>query len=154
MDSIILCLFILQPMYSDSSESWNEKVELQMPDRISVCVSVMEEADRQGVPPNLSAAVAWHESKFNADAVSKAGAVGPLQILPRYWCPLKKLKDCDLVVEGVSALKVYIEKYDNYKKALCHYNSGNKCSNRSKTYARRVLITFNRLNYIEAFLFD
>ena len=125
MDSIVLCLCLLQALYSDSSESWNEKVESEIPGRLSVCVSVLDTAEELGVPSHLAVAVAWHESKFNADAVSKAGAVGPMQILPKYWCPDKK-KNCDFLVAGIKALGKFLKKYPDHKDALCHYNSGIK----------------------------
>jgi len=154
MENIVMCLCLLQALYSDTSDSWNKKIELEIPNKISVCVSVLDSAAEMSVPPNLAAAVAWHESKFNNDAVSKAGARGAMQILPTYWCPDGKLKGCDLIKEGVKSLGVYLEKYKDKKEALCHYNAGNKCTRRSKNYSKRVLRTRNRLDYIEALLFD
>ena len=146
MDHLYLCIALLQTLYP---ESWNDRIEKKMPDRISTCISVMDLAVEMDAPPNLAAAVAWHESGFNASAVSKAGARGPMQVLPKYWCPNKKLEGCDLLVEGIRALKVYLAKYKDEKEALCHYNAGNKCTKQSRYYARRVLSTKRRLTYIE-----
>ena len=144
-----MCL--LQSIYPDS---WNDRIENKMHDRISVCISVMDAAVELNAPPNLSAAVAFHESKFNSSVVSKAGARGPMQVLPKYWCPDGKLKGCDLLREGIHALKVYLAKYDDEKEALCHYNAGNKCTKQSRYYARRVLSTRKRLAYIESIVFE
>lgn len=149
-----MCLCLLQGLYSYTSDSWNEKIEREIPDKILVCVSILDAAVEMSVPPNLAVAVAWHESKFNNAAVSKAGAHGAMQVLPKYWCPDGKLEGCALIKEGVRSLGVYLEKYKDKKEALCHYNAGNKCTRRSKTYSKRVLRTKNRLDYIEALLFD
>ena len=151
MEHLYLCICLLQSFYSDS---WNTRVEREIPDRISVCISVMDAAVEVGAPPNLAAAVAWHESRFNDTAVSRAGAQGPMQVLPKYWCPDGKLKDCDLLREGIRALSVYLAKYEDEKEALCHYNAGNKCTKQSRYYARTVLKTRNRLAYIESLIFD
>ncbi|MGL6279553.1 MAG: peptidoglycan-binding protein, partial [Gaiella sp.] len=40
---------------------------------------------RYGVDPKLARAVAWMESGFQQDVVSKAGAVGVMQLLPATW---------------------------------------------------------------------
>ena len=154
MENLVLCLSLLQALYSVTSDSWNKKVEVEIPNKLSVCVTVSDTAAEMSVPPNLAVAVAWHESKFNNEVVSKAGARGAMQILPTYWCPDGKLESCDLIREGVRSLGVYLEKYGVEKEALCHYNSGNKCTRKSKNYSKRVIRTKNRLDYIEALLFD
>jgi soluble lytic murein transglycosylase-like protein len=43
---------------------------------------IVEEAGRFGVPPALALAVAWHESGWQQAAVSSAGAIGIMQLLP------------------------------------------------------------------------
>lgn len=155
MDTMVMCLCLLQALYSDTSDSWNEKIAQDIPDRISVCVSVLDAAVEMSVPPNLAAAVAWRESKFNNAAVSKAGARGAMQVLPKYWCPDGKLDGCDLVREGVRSLGVYLKKYGGDEKdALCHYNSGNKCTRKSRNYSKRVIRAKKRLDFLEALLSD
>jgi len=52
--------------------------------RHDTCHAVAAEAQRQGVPVVVALAVGWQESRFNADAVSKRGAVGPLQVMPHH----------------------------------------------------------------------
>ena len=97
------------------------------------------------------------ESLFRADPVRKAGARGPLQIIPRYFCPTAdgelaphkragRLEGCDLIVDGVKAVKWFWVTYDNdWSAALCHYNSGEKCFARSRGYAKRVVRRWRRL---------
>ena len=73
----------------------------QVRSRQSVCTDVVKEALSQGVDPVLTAAVSFRESAFKRRAVSQAGAVGPMQVLPRFWC---KKKNCDYIEAGVRAL--------------------------------------------------
>ena len=85
--------------------------------RVSTCAAVMEEARKQGVDPRLAAAVAWSESRWYSGVTNKrSGAKGPLQILPRYWCPSKDgvwriheygTRTCDYIEGGIRALKYY-----------------------------------------------
>ena len=87
--------------------------------------------------------------------MSKAGARGAMQVLPKYWCPDGKLDGCDLVREGVRSLGVYLKKYGgDEKEALCHYNSGNKCTRKSRNYSKRVIRAKKRLDFLEALLSD
>ena len=91
--------------------------------RQSVCEDVMEEADRQGVEPLLAVAVAWRESALTRNAKSSAGAVGPMQVIPRFWC---KSKPCDYIEAGVRALKYYTGRY-GVQRGLCAYLTGKPC---------------------------
>ena len=51
-------------------------------DRSSVGAMIDSAADRHGVDPALARAVAWQESGWNQAAVSHAGAVGVMQLMP------------------------------------------------------------------------
>ena len=85
--------------------------------RVETCAAVMSEAKRQGVDPKLAVAVAWSESRWYATVTNKrSGAKGPLQILPRYWCPSADgvwrihelgVSKCNYLKGGVRALKYY-----------------------------------------------
>ena len=92
--------------------------------RTQVCLDVANEATKQGVDPVLATAVAWRESAFLRKARSSAGAVGPMQVMPRFWCKSKK---CDYIEAGVRALKYYTERYGE-QPGLCAYFSGKTCS--------------------------
>src|SRR5918999_5231480 len=50
--------------------------------REEVRAMIIEESGRFGVPPALALAVAWHESGWRQAAVSSAGAIGIMQLLP------------------------------------------------------------------------
>lgn len=118
--------------------------------REKVCVNVYMEAQRQGVEPLLAVAVAWTESAFISSARSSAGAVGPMQVLPRFWCPGGKEKGCQLVKEGVRALKFYVKRYD-HNGGLCAYFSGQPCSKAppaASRYRSKVIDTALQLSVI------
>lgn len=92
---------------------------------------VIEEAERQGVPAHLALAVARVESNFNPDAVSRAGALGVMQIMPQtaedeLGISRYRLHDpATNVRAGVRFLRHLIETYDGrWDIALSHYNGG------------------------------
>ena len=106
--------------------------------RARVCVEVATEAQAQGVDPLLAVSVAWRESAFIRSARSSAGAVGPMQVLPRFWC---KSKPCDHIEAGVRALRYYTERH-GVNDGLCAYFSGKPCGSASRHYMQAVLETF------------
>jgi soluble lytic murein transglycosylase-like protein len=103
--------------------------------------SILIHADSFDVPLHIAFNVARmetgyrgpnHES-YNHKQTSKAGAVGPMQIMPKYASyfagfPVKKkeLKDSiDLnVYISMKVLSKLYDKYGNWKKALGAYNTG------------------------------
>ena len=104
----------------------------------AVCLDVARAAREGGVSPRLAVTLAWSESRWRADVESPAGAVGPLQVVPRYWCPGKRRHGCDLTRAGVHALRTLIGRH-GAERGLCHYASGNACTPRARRYARHVL---------------
>ena len=117
--------------------SW--KVALPPEQAFRTCMSVGRKASEGGLPAHISIALSFTESRFNPGARSSAGAVGPLQILPKYHCPGRRERGCDLLAAGLSALRRYRTKYGDWATALCHWNSGNECYRRSRLFARIVL---------------
>ncbi len=107
-------------------------------DRFRTCMRVGQEARGYDLPPHIAISVAYTESRFNKEAVSPRGAMGPIQILPQYHCPNKEVDGCDLVDSGLRALRRYRNKYKNWADALCHWNSGNACVTRAKRFSRIV----------------
>ena len=92
----------------------------------------------------VAVALAYTESRYSTRAVSRAGALGPLQVLPQWHCPGRKAKGCDLVEAGVKALarygRLYAHKPGGWHTALCHWNAGNRCTKRGRWFARRVML--------------
>lgn len=108
--------------------------------RIEVCEDITHEAITQNVDPILAVAVAWRESAFIRTASSNKGAVGPMQVIPRFWC---REKPCDYIEAGVRALKYYTKRY-GVEHGLCAYFSGKPCSSSTRAanqYRLRVLKT-------------
>ena len=144
-EDMYLCAILMSRLDGNTtSTSYVRVAAKDYGDRMHTCMMIADEADLQGVDKTFALAIAWEESKFKKSAVSKAGAVGPLQVLPRYWCPNGRQRGCDLVEAGIGAIKKLTGKYD-LSKAACHYNSGNKCNRSSRAYATRVLVMRERL---------
>jgi len=112
---------------------------LDLAARAWTCGRVARAARAQGVSVPLALAVAWHESRLEHGARSHRGAVGPMQVVPRWWCPTRKAEGCDLVAAGVLALRTYLAQQGRVNEALCAYNAGNQCGARGRAYALAVL---------------
>jgi soluble lytic murein transglycosylase len=93
-------------------------------------------ADNYGLQPQLLAAVIYQESKFDASAVSRSGAVGLMQLLPSTaqgiadrtgghgWHERDLLKPELNVRYGAWYLRHLLDKYDDERTALAAYNAG------------------------------
>lgn len=83
-------------------------------------------SDKSGVPLSLLAAVAQEESNFQPNAVSRAGALGLLQVLPSTAQELS----IDLnspsanVLAGARYLRRMLDRFDSPELALAAYNAG------------------------------
>lgn len=86
------------------------------------------EARRVGIPPELVLAVMDVESRFDRFAVSSAGAVGLMQVMPFWPRELGMTNDqlvriADNVRMGTTILGYYLRKErGNYQRALQRYN--------------------------------
>lgn len=86
----------------------------------------------EGVPVTLALAMIEHESGFNPEAVSSTDDYGLMQInsVNHNWLE-EKYRTADMlnpyqnVFCGISIIGGYIEKYEDYGKALMAYNMGN-----------------------------
>jgi soluble lytic murein transglycosylase-like protein len=70
-------------------------------------------ASRNGVPADLSAAIAWQESGFNNGMVSSANARGVMQVMPGTWDWVqqnlaKRQLDPNLAIDNVGAGVLYL----------------------------------------------
>ncbi|HEY4128820.1 MAG TPA: transglycosylase SLT domain-containing protein [Gammaproteobacteria bacterium] len=97
-------------------------------ERNALLTLIHKEATRAKLPPQLVLAVIQVESKFDTYAVSKAGAVGLMQIMP-FWLKLIGRPDDSLVHAqtnlrmGCTILKYYIIKtHGDLRGALQRYN--------------------------------
>lgn len=140
-----ICSVAVTLILPDSGLSYARKVaRKKLPTKFDLCIELMEAAREMGEEQTLVAAIAIEESGISLNVVSSAGAVGPLQILPKYHCPYKTRKSCDLIFDGIEAIAKFRRKYggpthkDQFN-VLCHYNGGNRCGKKAKAYAKRVL---------------
>ena len=103
----------------------------QLPTSAIKTLIVQEAQKSKYVMPSLALAVAHVESSFRANAVSPAGAIGVMQIMPRtgrtlYGLSSRQLKDPRTNIRaGIKFLDQLIEQYDGrIDLALSHYNGG------------------------------
>ncbi len=111
-------------------------------ERAQILHHVYCEAQRLELPPGLVMAVIDVESSFNRWAVSSAGAVGLMQIMP-FWPRQLGMTNQELVRipqnirMGCTILKFYLEREKgDYTRALARYNG----SVGRRTYSDLVLV--------------
>jgi len=80
----------------------------------------------QGINPVLALAVARQESGFNPSAVSKAGAIGVMQLMPATAAQLgvDPTDPAQNIQGGVAYLKQQISQFSDPAQALAAYNWG------------------------------
>ena len=123
---------------------------------------IIQQAEKRDIDPLLVTAIIYRESAFRPRVVSRAGACGLMQVIPkysRYTC--EELKQPRVAIrEGTRALVTWLswakgslarEKKSNKKNpspieiALCGYNAGTRCiTNKNGKFARRVRRTYVR----------
>ncbi len=112
---------------------------------VETCHDVHKSAVAHSVPPDLAVAVASIESDFRPWVVSRAGAVGAMQVKPKYHCPQRfGLRLClsrrELIDAGVRHLRELLDDYDT-SDALRAYNAGRRGARlgRGHRYAENVI---------------
>lgn len=89
---------------------------------------VRREGERHGVDPDLIFAVIRQESAFDPYAVSSAGAVGLMQLMPetaKRFGVKDILDPAENVSGGVQYLRLLLERYEgDHRLALAAYNAG------------------------------
>lgn len=105
-------------------------------------------SERQGIDPLLIAAIIRQKSTYRSQATSPAGAVGLMQIMPRYWqqsCPGNLYDENNNIQCGSTILGKYQQSAGDWKQALAYYNVGpsnyennRKLRKQGKRYAKQV----------------
>lgn len=128
------------------------RLRREVPDpseRMDILKYVFCETHRAGekrLPPGLVMALIEVESRFDRWAVSSAGAVGLMQVMP-FWPVQLGMRRYELthigpnVQMGCAILRYYLkEEHNNYGRALALYNG----SGRSRNYSDAVLSRWAR----------
>ena len=92
-----------------------------------ICRAVEDDAAENGLPVEFFARVIWQESRFNALAVSRKGAQGIAQFMPRTadWHGLSDpFNPIEALKHSASYLRELREKFGNLGLAAAGYNAG------------------------------
>lgn len=102
--------------------------------RVDTCLEVAKSAIDYKIDPFLALALSYHESRFDKKVVSKAGAIGALQVKRRFIDCSK----CTDIEAGLLALRYWIDRTKSTCEALGKYTVGNagKCGKRSRMIIR------------------
>lgn len=130
----------------------------------SLKVIINKIALEEGIDPKLIHAVIQQESAYNPSAISHAGAVGLMQIMPQTGMELGISNIEDLlnpeknVRAGITYLKTQILNFNRLDYALAAYNAGPGAVNKyggippykeTKKYVKRILQSYNKLKEIK-----
>ena len=109
---------------------------------------ILKEAHQHGIDPYLLASLIYVESNFRPHVVSRAGACGLTQVIPKWTGSLEtrgkkytceQLKNPDTAISVGARILSYVTTVyakGNIDKGLCYYNAGTKCITRQGFYKR------------------
>jgi soluble lytic murein transglycosylase-like protein len=135
----------------------NCTIDAGFPDNIRQwCAQILRHSEKNGLNPNLVAALIWQESGGNPTAYSKSGAVGLMQVMPRdglaanFQCingpcfvnrpSINELQKPNFNIKfGTAMLAGLLNKYGNMREALKYYGPMDV----GYYYADKVLGIFN-----------
>ncbi|WP_025270391.1 transglycosylase SLT domain-containing protein [Hippea sp. KM1] len=109
-----------KPLNKDKPIKIDKKMEL-------IQKAVDEASKRFHVPKQLLYGIIKAESSFNPKAVSKAGAIGLMQLMPQTAIELGVKNIWDIrenILGGAKYISKLIKEFKDYKKALAAYNAG------------------------------
>jgi soluble lytic murein transglycosylase-like protein len=120
---------ILAKTIAPSAASKSQTASLQIPQSAAWISDIVEQAAvRHAVDPNLVRAIVQVESNFNPHAVSRKGAIGLMQLMPRTAKSLNVSNPYDPaqnVDAGVRHFKELLDSYGgNLELSLAAYNAG------------------------------
>ena len=124
---------------------------------------LVDEANKQGLDPTLALAIAEVESNFDPRALSKAGAMGVMPIMPApaapvFGVPSDALYDASInIYLGITFIKQLLTRYNQRLDiALSHYNGGSAVQDKfgqltvipaTKKYVNKVMAAQDKFKY-------
>ena len=142
-------IFLTMVVMLDMANASPEKVQEAECRLVNLANAISSYAAEDGADPMRLIAIAFHESHFMYDhpdawAESHAGACGPYQQIPRYAHPRDEPIDCAGLQDPYEATRRVVAKLENMTQrfgpindSICHYSSGNVCTERGQRYAER-----------------
>ena len=126
MKAALICsaLFFLEPTMT--------------PSQVRNCEKVAQRAEAEHMDPFLMVALGYYESTFMDGVKSRAGAIGYLQVIPKYHCP-RGIKKCDTTAAGLRAYRKFYAITGSHADALAMYNAGSKPGKTARRFAKRVI---------------
>ena len=115
------------PAEQSTATSAPQPAASEPPSPDDICRAIEEDAAENGLPVEFFARVIWQESRFNALAVSRKGAEGIAQFMPRTadWHGLADPFDpIEALKHSASYLRELREKFGNLGLAAAGYNAG------------------------------
>ena len=93
---------------------------------IPYAANIAASAAAHGLDPRLVEAVAWHESRLRADALSPKGAFGPMQLMPATARALgvDARDPGQNIAGGARYLRQMADRFGDWGLALAAYNAG------------------------------
>ncbi len=117
-----------------------------------VCIDVQARAAAMGfdgVWDRMIVAVAYWETGLDALARGPAGEVGPIQVMPRHFCPGGEADGCDGLTAGLRRMDELAEQFADSDHPqydiLCHYHGGTSCSDGEMDYAADIRSVMTRI---------
>ena len=119
--------------------------------------AIQSAGEDAGIDPALLASVVQHESNFNPNAVSHAGAIGLAQLMPGTAAGLgvDPHDPHENLAGGARYLKTQLDRFGDVELALAAYNAGpNRVAQaggipriqETQTYVQRVTATYRELS--------
>ena len=118
--------------------------------RLTGLLAIFQGASKKsGLPPRLIAAVVHVESRGKIKAVSSAGAIGPMQLMPTTanMLGVNPYNIEQNIIGGSEYLAKLIRQFGNIKKALIAYNEGPTALMQGKVYTQSVTYAKNVIRY-------
>ncbi len=127
MRRVALALPLLAALFGVEAARADPPGKGQPPPIHRICDLIRVEADRNGLPRDFFARLIWKESRFDADAVSPAGAEGIAQFMPG-TAKMRGLDDSFDIAKAIPASASYLAEmrkgFGNLGLAAAAYNSG------------------------------